>query len=195
MADYSIIARTGTALVKYLRERLVPDTVQNENEIGLAAPYDKSGMKVGVYLYDISENSEMTVSGMQEPTVDSARFPSLYLDLFYMITVSSQSDLRFRAEEEARILGRILQVMHDEQMRQGTSFHEEHGLPLRIQLLRLSHEEKTKIWAYNGSPYKLSLFYRIVPIAIDSELERAVSRVRSAEFISDEIGRKDDKQI
>lgn len=182
MADHTIIARTGAALLAYLRSVLVPDLLRDENEVGLVDPYEKTDYTVKIYLYDIAENTDVPQNGAMREGLASSRFPPIYLDLFYMITVASKSDARYRAEEEARILGRIIQALHDEELSRAESLPADDDLPLRIQMLRLRHEEKVKVWATNAAPYKLSLFYRVVPVAIESQLTRSVTRVGDARF-------------
>lgn len=189
MADHTIIARTGTALTAYLRSVLVPDLLRDDNEVGLVDPYEKTDFTVKVYLYDIAENTDIPQSGAVLEGITSSRFPPIYLNLYYMITVNSKSDARFRAEEEARIIGRIIQALHDEELSSTGGLPSDDDLPLRIQMLRLRHDEKVKIWATNSTPYKLSLFYRVVPVAIDSSLTRNVARVSDARItLTEEVG-------
>lgn len=191
MADHTIIARTGAALAAYLRSVLVPDLLRDENEVGLVDPYEKTDYTVKIYLYDIAENTDIPQNGAMLEGLTSSRFPPIYLNLFYMITVASKSDPRYRAEEEARILGRIIQALHDEELSRAESLPSDDALPLRIQMLRLRHEEKVKVWATNATPYKLSLFYRVVPVAIDSELTRSVARVGDARLtVTEGVGER-----
>lgn len=192
MADYTIIARTGKAILQKLREELIPDLLKNENEIGLCEPHEKSDYKVKVCLYDITENTEIRPEGMVQEGLSQSRYPSIFLNLFYMITVASQSDLRFRAEEEALVLGKILQVFHDESMKKNESLPQNGEVALKMQLLKLTQEEKAKIWAYPGVPYKLSLFYRVIPVEIESRLTRGMARVREASFAFEERTEKDE---
>ena len=48
-------------------------------------------------------------------TVDASRqkYPPAYLTLFYMVTAYSNGDVKYRSEEEQRLLGRVIQVFHD----------------------------------------------------------------------------------
>lgn len=183
MAGYTIIADVGNAMVKILREQMVPDVISNADAIGLCSPADKGDFVLGLYLYDVKESEEVFDSGMRMIGKNEQRYPSKYLNLFYMLTAYSMSDVKFRSVEEQRILGKAIQVLMDHGNLDGELQSTSKGnYPVRIEMLRLDNEEKMKLWNMPDVPYKLSLYYKVSPIEIESAKVKNVHRVTSIEM-------------
>ncbi len=51
------------------------------------------------------------------------------------------------------------------------------NLDLHIQMINPDIDEKSKIWSFPNIGNRLSLFYKVSPIAIDSAVSREFSRV------------------
>ena len=179
MSNYSAIAETGELLVKLLRENLVPKVILNSDSIGLCNPADRGDYTLGVNLYDVRESEEMFPSGMRDRSVNEQKYPSKFMTLFYMVTVYSNSDLKYKAMEEQKIVGKVIQILMDNNLLKNG---QEHSNPARIEMLRISRDERGKIWSEYSVPYKLSLFYKVYPIEIESAKTRIISRVRETEF-------------
>lgn len=178
LADYTIISDVGNALVKLFRENMVPDVIPNADAIGLCSPADKGDFVLGVYLYDVRESEEIFESGMKMSGSDEQRFPSKYLSLYYMLTAYSMSDLKFRSSEEHRILGRAVQILMDHSnLDSGLPEQGKSAYPVRAELLRMDNEEKMKLWNMPNIPYKLSLYYKVSPVEIESTRVRKIHRV------------------
>ncbi len=179
---YEIIENIGNLLVNVLCHELVPDLIQHDSNIGLCSPDDHGNYTLGVYLYDIAENEDIRASGMVNAGVKKQRYPSVYLSLYYMITAYSDSDIQYRAQEEHKILGKVIQVLRDN----GTLSPEMMGggvaMPAQIQLQRMERFDKLRMWNFANEPYKLSLFYRVQPVEISSGRTREVARVRESGF-------------
>ncbi len=185
MADYTIISDIGNAIIKLLRDNMVPDVVQNADAIGLCSPADRGDYLLGMYLYDVRESEEVFESSMRMTGQGQQRYPSKYLNLFYMITAYSMSDIKFRASEEQRMLGKTIQVLMDHPVLDDILFGNEKAsgrYPVRIEQLRLDNDEKMKLWNMPNVPYKLSLYYKVSPIEIESARTREVHRVRQVDF-------------
>lgn len=180
MAGYTIISEVGNAIVKILRDNMVPEVIPNADAIGLCSPSDKGDFVLGLYLYDIKESDEIFASGMKMSGQNEQRYPSKYMNLFYMLTAYSMSDVKFRSAEEQRILGRAIQVLMDHSILDAKSVGAGGGAdsyPIKIEMLRLENEEKMKLWNMPDVPYKLSLYYKVSPIEIESTRVRTVHRV------------------
>ena len=99
------------------------------------------------------------------------------------------SDIKFRTLEEAKILGRTMQLLQSHAVLKGDilgkSAAELTQVP-RIELLDLETEEKTRIWSIPDVPYKLSLFYKVYPIEIDSLTVSDISRVSTVDITLEE---------
>lgn len=183
MAGYTIIADVGNALVKILRENMVPDVISDAEAIGLCSPEDKGDFVLGLYLYDVRESEEVFDRGMKMVGDNKQQYPSKYLNLFYMLTAYSMSDVKFRSIEEHRILGRAIQVLMDNGNLDGELPPASRGnYPVRIEMIRLDNEEKMKLWNVPDVPYKLSLYYKVLPIEIESTKEKGIHRVSSMQM-------------
>lgn len=178
MGRYTIIADTGNCLVERLRGVLVPDLIQNVGEIGLRSPEDRGDTSLGLFLYDIKPSEEV-YQKRAVVTNDRISKPPMFLSLSYMITAYAQGDVQYRLLQEERILGRVIQYFYDNpiipleevdpQMTGGTELH--------IQMLNPDVDEKSRIWSFPNVGNRLSLFYKVSPVAIDSEISRKVTRV------------------
>lgn len=183
--QYTVIAKTGAMLVDIIRKALVPDLVKYDEQIGLCSPSDKGDCAVGVFLYDIAECSELKTHTMV--TLDSQwqRYPSAYFNLYYMITAYSNSDIKYKAQEEAILLGKVLQCLMDTSVidwAQAADEDAENDLPTQITLLPLTMEEKCRIFPIQNRSFQPSLFYEVGPVALASEKTRVVKRVVDAAY-------------
>ncbi len=185
MGKYTSIAEVGMAIVRLLRRELVPDTLQNPDAIGLCSPTDRGDYMVGIHLYDIRESEELRVNTMIARGAQELLYPPSYVNLYYMITVTSTGDIKYRSEEEHKILGRIVQVLADypcldrETLEPVTSRKQ---LDVELSMQNLTLEDKMRIYSVPNAGYKLSLFYRAAPVEIESTKSRRTARVMEAEF-------------
>lgn len=190
MANYNIVSDIGDALVKLLRGGLVPDIIPNSEGIGVCHPSDRGDVSLGICLYDIRRNTDIDAAERIPVGADKLRAPSLYLDLYYMITAYSSSDIKFRAPEEAKILGRVIQVIEGNPVMKpelyGKAFADMR-FPPRIEMLDIENEEKHRIWNLPDQPYKLSLFYKVYPVEIESERITQITRVTETDFTFGQI--------
>lgn len=178
MGRYTIISEISQKIVDLLCEGMVPDIITDKNGIGLCGPDEKGDFSVGVYLYNIEENYDFKQSGMINVNYKEQKFPPLVLSLYYMITAYSSSDIKFRAIQEQRILGRVMQILADNSIINGSDFGSDvMGADIRIELLNLSIDEKIKLWNDNTKPYKTSVCYKITPVELESTKGRRISRV------------------
>ena len=195
MPGYSIISDIGNGIIKLLKSHLVPDIIRNPDSIGLCGPDSRGDLSLGVYLYDVKESEEAAGdTGMKTVGRNTQKYPSTYLSLFYMITAYSSSDIKFRAAEEHRILGKTVQIFSDHSVL-STSLYQENGdipdYPIHIEMMSMDNEEKRKTWNMPNLPYKLSLYYKVYPIEIESMKIRTVSRVGITDFTVKENKRRE----
>lgn len=192
MGNYTIIAEVGNALVRLLQKELVPDIVSSSAGIGLASPADRGDKILCIHLYDVSESRNYRVSGMVSDGVDRQKFPPIHLTLSYMVTAFSASDVKYRSQDEQRILGKVVQVLRDnpilnlDTMEFGTGSE---GDRIRIEMIKPNAEEKTNIWPFSNTPSKLSLFYRMEPVALESAKTKNIRRVQEIEFRKEVSGK------
>ncbi len=61
MADYPIIADVSQFLVETLRKKMCPEPIPSPNNIEISSPASQDvDYLVGIYLYDIRENMEVS---------------------------------------------------------------------------------------------------------------------------------------
>ncbi len=191
MAGYTVIADVGNALVALLREKMVPEVIQNPESIGLCSPEEKGDFLLGVYLYDIRESQEVRRSGMVSVSPAQQRYPSRYLSLYYMLTVFFNGNPKYRASEEQKILGRALQVLTDYSILDPSTLKpisQGRGQGIQIEFSDLSQEEKIKIWTVPNKAVPLSLFFQVGPVELQSDKTKEVKRVKDVDFALKEMG-------
>jgi hypothetical protein len=180
VGEYTAFADLSGALIKLLQAYLVPDTVRSVDSIGLCSPADHGDFLLGVHLYSIEECAEIRETEMVSRGLQQQQYPPSYYQLYYMITPYSTSSLKFRAEEEQRILGRVAQVIRDYGFFDRETYHPvsaPKGLDVRMEWVTLTTEEKLKIWNVPDAPYRTSLFYKALPVAVASTKMKRIRRV------------------
>ena len=183
MATYTIISDVGKGLLALLKDKLVPDTVDKGESIGICDPKDRGDYIVGIHPYDIREDtSGKSVESISLPD-GSTQDPPAMLELYYVISVNSKAEIGDRALDEAKIIGKIIQVLKDNSIIPSIYMPSNMGTAVEkvpISMLPLSMEEKVKVWTMFGESYKLSAFYVVGPVAIDSEkISRPKRRVEN----------------
>ena len=159
-----------------LKKGLVPELIPDEHGVEMCSPAEHGDASLGIWLYDVSECEDIRVSGMINSGMYHQKFPPMFLTLHVMITPYSVSDIQFRALQEQRILGRVLQVLNDNSYIPADSVSGG-SFDIRIELMNLEVQKQREIWNMNNVPYKTSLFYKITPVELDSEKVRSVSPV------------------
>ena len=186
---YTILSDLSELLIALLRKEMVPDLIPAPGAIGLCSPADRENVSLGLYLYDIRESESVRINGLQPANGGGRTFPPMYLDLYYMLTAYSMSDRRFRASEEQRILGRAMQVFHDNPgiSLENMSFEPvPSGKTVRIEMFSLEGTEKVKLWNHPDTPYRLSLFYKVSPVPLYSARSFPVKRVKTVDISVEE---------
>lgn len=185
MSDYTKIADTGNGVIALLKDALIPELLNSPDQIGLCSPEDHGDFAVGVWLYDVSEDTSIQAHEMTNIGRNTQRYPSTYLTLHYMITLYLQSDLKYRAPQEHHILGRIIQTFRDHAAMDPDRFtplEGETGTNIRIQMKDLELEEKLRLWTVPNMAYRTSLFYTAGPVEIQSTRRKTVTRVREIDY-------------
>ena len=185
MADYTKIADTGNGILTLLKEALIPELLNSPDQIGLCSPEDHGDYAVGVWLYGVKEDTSIQAHEMADIGRNTQRYPSAYLKLYYMLTLYLQSDLKYRAAQEHQIMGRIIQAFRDKAALSPDTFlptGEPGGANIRLQMLDLDMEVKTRIWTVPNAAYRASLFYSAGPVEIPSTRMKSVRRVQEIKY-------------
>lgn len=180
MADYTVIAEVGDTLVSLLREHLVPDVVTQAENIGLATPTDRGNLALCLFLYNVTESGIQRETQMVPRGQNAQQFPPMTIRLEYLMTAYSNAELGVRANEEARVMGRAMQVFYDYSVVRGNLLKgslRESNEQLRINNRNLSIAEISDVWLFKDVPYRLSMAYSIGPIYVNSTRIRTTKKV------------------
>lgn len=172
MAKYTIISDIGKGILELLRDKLVPEPVDSAEKIGICDPKERGGYIVGIHPYDIREDLSGAAKDAKTLPDGSQQDPPAMIELYYVISVSSKAEAESKALDEAKIIGKIIQVIKDNPVIPSRYMPSNMGMPVEnvpISMLPLNMEEKVKVWTMFGESYKLSVFYVVGPIALDSE--------------------------
>lgn len=183
MAKYTIISDIGKGIIALLRDKLVPEPVDKAENIGICDPKERGGYIVGVHPYDIKEDTSGRSVETNVLPDGSVQDPPAMIELYYVVSVKSKAELETKALDEAKIIGKIIQVFKDNPVIPSRYMPNNVGMPIEnvpISMLPLTMEEKVKVWTMFGESYKLSVFYVVGPIAIDSDnIHKAKKKVET----------------
>ena len=186
MADYSIISDVSAYLVKLLRQRMCPEPIPSPNNIEVSSPAEQDvDYILGLYLYDIREEGEISVP----PLVGAGRTrlsrPPKPYSLYYMLFINGSSQMGLKAHDIQKIIGRAAQVINDGNIvypNQLQTWLESPEAPISITPSKISLEDKVRVWSAINKPYQVSLFYKAAPVLLSSEIIVDAPRVTQAEF-------------
>ena len=171
MAKYSVISDVSRTIVDLLRAELVPEPVAQAEQIGACDPHDRGNFVVGVHIYDIAEAGEMRANGPVLQDDGSLRNPPVSLNLSLMVSISSKAEKETRTLDEQMIMGRVIQVLGDNKRlpeKYMPPALRAAGEVIRVSNVPMELEEKTKIWTMFSESYKLSAFYKVGPVLLES---------------------------
>ena len=185
MSDYTAIADVGETLVELLKgnlQGLIP-----EDSIALVSPGEiegKDNIRLSLFLYQVSENIDLRNMDMENMGPSKLKAPPLALDLCYMLTAYPSPGIQDRTErtgEEHSILGRAMQVLHDNSVLAGSVLRgslSANNTELRVIGTSLNLDDLTKIWStFGDKSFRPSACYQVTPVRIESSRGKTVSRV------------------
>jgi hypothetical protein len=183
MSNYTAISNVGKTLVSLLWNSIKEDPqvnsiITNEDQISFSSPKEiesEGSKKLSLFLYHITQFSEMRNQEMPIKDSNTLGRPPLYLTLHYLITPSTQN-----RESDQILLGKIMQIFLDNAILRGSTLKGsllENGDELRLVMDPLSIDDLNKLWAIFDKHYKLCLSYSVSPVKIESTREVKVTRV------------------
>ena len=186
MADYPIIADVSSHIVKIMRQKMCPEPIPSPNNIEISSPSSQDvDYIVGLYLYDIREESEMVQPRfIERGKVQLQKAPKPY-GLYYMVFINGGSQMGLKAPDIQKIIGRVAQIVNDNPVFYPNDLQpwlENREPPIVLTQARISLEEKVRVWSAINKPYEISLFYKAAPVFLSSEIVVDPPRVTSAEF-------------
>lgn len=186
MADYPIIADVSNYIVRTLREKMCPEPIPSPNNIVVSTPAESDvDYIVGLYLYDVREEGEVSVPAMVSSGRTRLRRPSRPYSLYYMLFLNGSSQMGLKGGDVQKIIGRAAQIINDSSSvspRALQSWLEDEEPPIIFSPARMSLEDKVRVWSAINKPYQVSLFYKAAPVFLSSEIFADTPRVTDAEF-------------
>jgi hypothetical protein len=142
--------------------------------------------RLTIFLFEVAEDASARnkprVRTATHPHIATAK-PPMALVLRYLITAWGGD----RATEH-RLLGRAMQVLYDGSLISGPDLQggalKDTTEVLKVTLLPLTLEERTRVWYSVQRPYRLSLYYEVRVVNLDSETseQRRVVDNRSVDY-------------
>ncbi len=186
MADYPIISDVSSFIVKTLREKMCPEPIPSPNNIEVSSPADQDvDYIVGLYLYDIREENDITRPNTMPRGRYQLQKPPRPYSLYYMLFINGSGQMGLKAPDIQKIIGRAAQIINDNASvypNQLQTWLDTQEPPIVISQAKITLEEKVRVWQAINKPYQISLFYRAAPVFLSSEIVIDTPRVASAEF-------------
>ncbi len=194
MADYTIIADVSAYIVKKLREKMCPEPVPSPNNIEISSPTSQDvDYIVGLYLYDIKEESQVA----RPPVVDRGKIqlvqPPRPYSLYYMVFINGSSQMGLKAPDIQKIIGKVAQIVNDNSSVRPQELQpwlDASEPPIILSPAKIGLEEKARVWQAIHKPYEISLFYKAAPVFLSSEMVVSPPRVSEASFGIDLMGKE-----
>ena len=156
--------------------------VTAEPNIVMSNPAQPIGANVvrqmSLWLYQVLPNEHLRNAPQvrkRDQGDDTAEFyPPLALNLLYLLTPSTGSDLG-----DQQVLGRALQIFHDQSiLRMESTQNADRAEELHVSLAPRTIEELAEVWEAMQQPYRLSVCYEVRVVRIDSLRKQQGGRVR-----------------
>jgi hypothetical protein len=180
MSEHSAIRAASLALAHRVRQGLLADPelallFNAAHVVSLETPKEMRATtpkKVGlsVWLYRVQRNEFTANRPRERPAPDRLRRAPLPVNLHYLMTPLSGNP-----ENEQAIMGKLLQVLHDQPFVQPSPTYPDLLDVLRVTLEDLDVESTTRIWNALDEPYQLSTSYEVQVVNIRSGQEPAVA--------------------
>ena len=123
---------------------------------------------LNIFLYHVAVNPTWRNQDLPVPGHNGQpRRPLLALDLYYLISVAEDNQLKAYDK-----LGRAMLKLHDDPQLRG--FEKDSGIrneaePIRVTLQPLNLDEISKLWSAFQAPYRTSVAYEVSPVLIESQ--------------------------
>ena len=99
MADYPIIADVSAHIVRTLRKKMCPEPIPSPNNIEISSPADQDvDYILGLYLYDIREESDVTQPPLFKGTGPATKAAQT-IRSYYMVFINGSSQMGLKAPD------------------------------------------------------------------------------------------------
>ena len=190
MSDYTAIADVSYTFIDLLRDNM--GDLIDPDSIVVVSPGEiesNDNVRLSLFLFQVIENVHMKNQEMQIIDPAKLKYPPLIMDLSYMLTSYPSSgiqDITERTMEEHSILGKAMQVIHDNSIIADPFLRgclTDDGQELHISQTPLNLDDMTKIWStFKNMPFRPSVCYLVSNVRIESTREKEAKRVTDLKF-------------
>lgn len=190
---YTALTSASTTIAAYLRHRLETDpslsiffsggtmtvSLNNPQEMNDA---NREGLSLWLYRI-VRDDQRLNVPPRRLDPVQHRR-PPLPLRLHYLVTPLVGAATPDSPELEQRVLGKVLQSLHDHPIFRGTDLEDDlrgTDVEFHARIEPMTLEEITRVWNALDQSYQLSVSYEVSVLEIESEIVDAVSPVAVVE--------------
>jgi hypothetical protein len=176
VSEYAALREASRALSGLLRERFLADAQLDPlfgagHVISLKSPREMRGgqppeVGLSIWLYAIDRNEFLLNRPPERVATDRLRSPPIPVNLHYLLTPITDD-----VESEQLILGKVLQVLHDDPVIAVDPTRPELRDELRISFEPLDLESVTRIWNALDESYQLCASYLVQVVRVDSAEE------------------------
>ena len=192
MSDYTAIADVSYTLIDLLRNKM--EGLIDPDSIVVVSPGEieaNDNVRLSLFLFQIIENVHMKNQEMQIINPTKLKYPPLIMDLSYMLTSYTSSKIQDKTErtmEEHSILGKAVQILHDNSIITDPFLRgclTDDGQELHISQPPHNLDDMTKIWStFPDQPFRPSVCYLVSNVRIESTREKESKRVIDRKFDS-----------
>ena len=190
MSDYTAIADVSYTFIDLLRNKM--EDIIDPDSIVTVSPGEieaNDNVRLSLFLFQIIENVHMKNQEMQMIDHTKLKYPPLIMDLLYMLTSYPSSGIQDKTErtkEEHSILGKAMQVLHDNSIITDPLLRgclTDDGQELHISQTPFNLDDMTKIWStFQNRPFRPSVCYLVSNVRIESTREKEAKRVTDLKF-------------
>ena len=174
LADYPIIADVSSYMIQLLRSKMCPEPIPSPNNIEVSSPADQDvDYILGLYLYDIREEGEVSVPPMVGTGKTRLKKPPRPYSLYYMLFINGSSQMGLKAGDIQKIIGRAAQVVNDGnsvEPRKLQTWLDAPEPPIVFSPAKLSLEDKVRVWSQSTSPIRSAFSTRRVPCSSPAKI-------------------------
>jgi len=175
MGNYGSLSDVSRTIVDLLKAEFSTENIVSPENIGFCEPGERGAFTVGLHIYDVRENSETRDTREITMPDGSTKSGPISMSMYMAVSIASKAEVAVRALDEQRILGKVIQTMKDNSRLPEKYMPDalrQTGEVFGVDLLSLEMEDKVKIWSLFNQPYRVSCFYRVGPIMIESAVIR-----------------------
>ena len=165
---------------------MCPEPIPSPNNLEISSPLSQDvDYIVGLYLYDIVEDVQVTTPRLIERGRAELSKPPRPYALYYMVFINGSSQMGLKAPDIQKIIGRVAQIVNDNNAvrpNELQSWLTSQEPPITLTQAKISLEEKVRVWQAINKPYQISLFYKAAPVYLSSGEIIDTPRVLDARF-------------